>query len=356
MLDNIHVYTPAELCKISRAYSKQETRQYALCKKLGEQVVDRMVGFAAVDVVDILGPMWIMLPGDNTVFEAIEKHIIVKREDFTALNLIGIVRIFNKRSTKHHDLMSQVLPRLRELLKDYEAYELTEMLLSIAQSSEAQADMDILLTLVPEIERRYGEYSLVHAINNVWALAQLKVSHQGLLSKVAEDLANPKKTKGLTPTFMARVVWIYRRCNAWDMVKDTLLPMIRESAAEFECGDFARLAQAVPEEGKLLRNIAELLRVTLSEMGRKDAMLFILGCVHGELWEVAREAPEDEETLVGQCLKYCREEQDNFKRDEVQKLVYLLRFAPKYRHLLDDLPASWNPTKEETLDFIKARA
>lgn len=48
---------------------------------------------------------------------------------------------------------------------------------------------------------------------------------------------------------MARVAWIYRRCNRWDLISEALLPMIRSSAAEFSPGDFARLAQALPEEG-----------------------------------------------------------------------------------------------------------
>jgi len=355
LLENIHVYTPAELAKISRAYSVQEIRQYALCKKLGETVKDRMVAFEAVDLVDILGPLWILLPGDDAVFDALEERIILKMDDFTAPNLIGVIRIFNKRASKHHDLMSKAQPRLRDLLKDYEAVELTEMLMSMAQSYEAEQDMDILMTLVPEIERRYNEVSLVHAINNVWALAQLKVAHQGLLARVADDLSNARKTKDLTPTYMSRIVWVYRRCNAWDMVSSAMLPLIRSSAAEFRCGEFARLAQALPEERVLLQRIADLLRLALAEMGRKDFMLFFLGCVHGELLEAQKEAFEDQNSLVQSCLAYCREEQDNFKRDEVQKLVYLLRYAPKYQHILDVLPASWNSTKEETLDYIIAK-
>lgn len=48
--------------------------------------------------------------------------------------------------------------------------------------------------------------------------------------------------------------------------------------------------------------------------------------------------------------------QDNFKRDEVQKIVYLLHHSSKYQSLLGELPASWATTKEETIDFIKAKA
>jgi len=85
-------------------------------------------------------------------------------------------------------------------------------------------------------------------------------------------------------------------------------------------------------------------------------LLFFLGCVHGELFEVARDAQDDPETMVAQSFMYIFDEQDNFKRDEVQKIVYLLSYSKKYQHLLDDLPVSWNTTKEETMDYIRAKA
>lgn len=355
LLDNIHVYTPAELAKIARAYSKMEVRQRALCQKLSDTVKFRMTGFEAVDVVDIIGPLWIMSPDDDELFEALEERILAKLEDFTALNFMGIIRIFNKRASKHHELLSKVLPRLRELLASYEGVELSEMLVSMAQSADAAADMDILMTLVPEIERRYSEVSLVHAINNVWALTQLRVSHQGMLERVAQDLQNPIRIKDLTPGYMARIAWVYRRCGRWDLVSTSILPMIQASTAEFRCGDFARLAQALPEEKQVLSRIVSVLRLGLQDFGRKDFLLFLLGCVHGELLEPRPEGNEPHGELTAACLSYIREEQDNFKRDEVQKIVYLLHHSPVYNFLLQDLPPSWNTVKEETMDYIRAK-
>mmetsp|Transcript_126375 Transcript_126375/g.328108 ORF Transcript_126375/g.328108 Transcript_126375/m.328108 type:complete len:445 (+) Transcript_126375:37-1371(+) len=355
LLDSIHVYTPAELAQIARTYSKQENRQRALCVKLADTVKFRMPAFEAVDIIDILGPLWIMVPDDDELFEMFEAKILEKLDDFTALNFMGVIRVYNKRAEKHHELLEKVLPRLRELLGNYEGVELSEMLVSMAQSAEAAADMDILMTLVPEIERRYTEVSLVHSINNVWALTQLKMRHERLLQRVAEDLNNSTKSKDLTPGYMARIVWVYRRCNAWEMVSGTMLPLIRNSAAEFRCGEFARLAQALPEERTLLGRIADLLQLTMPEMGRKDFLLFFLGCVHGELLKAPMPGQEAC-PLTDACMKYCREEQDNFKRDEVQKIVYMLQHTHMYSPLLDQIPASWAATKEETLDFIKAKS
>jgi len=355
LLDNIHVYNPAELAKISRAYAKQEVRQRVLVQKLADTVKDRITAFEAVDIIDILGALWTLIPQDDELFEVLEERILKKIDDFTALNFIGIIRIYNKRASKHHDLLAKVVPRLRELLGNYEAIELSEMLVSMAQSSDAAADMDTLMTLVPEIERRYNEVSMVHCINNIWALTQLKMAHQGLLTRVAEDLKNTTKTKDLTPGYMARIAWVYRRCNAWDMVAESMLPLIRGTAAEFRCGDFARLAQALPEERAMLQRIADLLRQTLADMGRKEFLLFTVGCVHGELMEDQPAAERERDSLASACIAYIREDQDNFKRDEVQKIVYMLWYAKRYRHLLDELPASWNALKEETLDYIRAK-
>lgn len=279
----------------------------------------------------------------------------MKLEDFTVLNLIGIVRIFNKRATKHNALMLKVMPKIRELLQEYEAMELSEMLMSIAQSREASRDMDILMVLVPEIEKRYSELSLVHAINNVWALTQLQVVHERFLDRLAQDLRDTRKTHDLPPNIMSRIVWIYKRCNAWDKVSDAMLPLVKACATEFRCKEFARLAQALPGEAQLLQTIASALVAGIDELGRKDFLLFFLGCVHGELFEEGAAIAKEPTSMVARCLAYVRDEQDNFKRDEVQKLVYLLHFSPKYKALLDELPASWAATKEETQDFIRAK-
>lgn len=356
LLDSIHVYTPAELANIARIYSKQAVRQRVLCQKLSDTVKYRMPGFEAVDIVDVIGAMWILVPGDDELWEMLEQRILKQVDDFTALSFMGILRIYNKRASKHHDLLSKVIPKLKTLLQNYEGVELSEMLVSMAQSSEAAADMDILMTLVPEIERRYSEVSLVHNINNIWALTQLRVIHNGLLERVAVDLSKPSKTKDLTTGYMARIAWVYRRCQKWDMVSSFMLPLIRASVAEFRPGDFARLAQSLPEEQQLLGKISDLLSRRIIELGRKDFLLFLLGCVHGELLPARPEPGSAHGALTASCLSYMREEQDNFKRDEVQKMCYLLHHSPRYNFLMEELPVSWNAIKEETLDYIRAKA
>lgn len=356
LLEHVHTYTPASLANIARAYSRQSKRQYVLCLQLADAVMDRIKGFEAVDIVDILGALWILLPSHDKLFTTIEKRILEKIDDFTALNLMGLARIYNKRAQKHHELLGKILPRLRKLLINYETVELIEMLASMAQTKEAVQDMDILMTFVPEVERRIHQVSLLHAINTVWSLTKLGINHPRLLDYVAKELSQEQKTRDLTAVFLARIAWIYRRCNAWDQVSEFILPLIRAASSEFKCGEFARLSQALPDEHRMLSRISDLLRLEIDDMGRKDFMLFALGCVQANLLEDKASYINEPTTLVGQIFAFIREEQDYFKRDEVQKLVYMLSFSPRYKHFVDELPASWNTTKQETLDFIAAQS
>lgn len=43
----------------------------------------------------------------HTLPQMMEQRILQKIDDFTALNMMGIIRIFNKRASKHHDLLSK---------------------------------------------------------------------------------------------------------------------------------------------------------------------------------------------------------------------------------------------------------
>ena len=58
--------------------------------------------------------------------------------------------------------------------------------------------------------------------------------------------------------------------------------------------------------------------------------MYLLGLVHGEVLEDRPDAGHDFGEITGACLNYIREDQDNFKRDEVQRIVYLLHHSPKH--------------------------
>lgn len=64
--------------------------------------------------------------------------------------------------------------------------------------------------------------------------------------------------------------------------------------------------------------------------------MYLLGLVHGEVLEERPDAGHDFGEITRACLDYIKEDQDNFKRDEVQRIVYLLHHSPKH---LGDLGA-----------------
>lgn len=127
-------------------------------------------------------------PDVDELFEVFGEQLLDRIGNFTSLNFMGSIRIFDKRASKHHDLLGKVVPRLREQLRSYEGLERSEMLVSLAPSTEAASDMDILMTQVPEIERRYVEVSLVRCIDNVWVFTPVKMLRQRLPGRVVEDL------------------------------------------------------------------------------------------------------------------------------------------------------------------------
>ena len=67
----------------------------------------------------------------------------------------------------------------------------------------------------------------------------------------------------------------------------------------------------------------------------QDFLLFFVGLVHGEVLEDRPDAGHDFGEMTRACLQYIKEDQDNFKRDEVQKIVYMLHHSPKCLDHLD---------------------
>jgi hypothetical protein len=390
--DQIHVYVPAELCRVSRAYAKfhrsQGRRpQRHLIEKLAGTVKYRMVAFQAVDIVDVLPSMLMLCPQDDEVFKMLGDRTMQLVDDFSAPNLVGVIRCFAKVPNKDLSLLAQLVPRLRDSLGQYDTHEISDMIVSVAQASEldgtVRKDLDVLSALIPEVEARFAETPLLVQLNTLWALTQLRVTHHRLLEATAGDLRTPIKVADMPTKYVCRALWIYRRSNRLSLVMDALLPSCEEQAELFAAADFARLAQALtwaPEDPTLpaqadvdrcqrvLRATANALSPGVAEMGRTDFAMLVLGCVRGGLlehdWRIQYDetghigdvsAWANDGTICGACFSYLYEEQDNFKAEEIQRLVYVFFFSPEYQHLLDDLPKSWFEMKERLVEELKSR-
>ena len=65
--------------------------------------------------------------------------------------------------------------------------------------------------LVPLLEQKYDQLSLVNHINNLWALTKLSVTHEGFLQQVAKDLSPKNVHEDLPTKWLCRAIWIYAR-------------------------------------------------------------------------------------------------------------------------------------------------
>jgi len=152
-------------------------------------------------------------------------------------------------------------------------------------------------------------------------------------------IVHPKIGPDLPPKYLCRITWIYRKCGCFGLVRDFLMPLIRDSRNDFSTSEFARLSQAIPPEEvtPVMAEVQSTLRTQLSEMGRRELLYFMLGSIHlGNL-----EVEETPGSLLHECMQVVRDEQDNFKPEEVERMTIMLRTSEKYCHLLDLLPQSW---------------
>ena len=99
-----------------------------------------MIGFEPVDITDVMIPMLRMQPHDYELWSMLSQRILDRLDDFTALQLLGTIRTYLKHPTiKDYKFLRVVIPRLREMLQDYEPDELSEMLVSVAMTEDENA-------------------------------------------------------------------------------------------------------------------------------------------------------------------------------------------------------------------------
>ena len=120
--------------------------------------------FSGMNLVETIGAMWILLPQDEELFEMLGERIVDVVEEFNALNLIGIIRVFNK--LQHYEVLGILVPRLQELLRDYDEAELMDMMVSLAQAGTAVQDMDVLVEAAFNLRIDIG-YSVFHSRSTI---------------------------------------------------------------------------------------------------------------------------------------------------------------------------------------------
>jgi hypothetical protein len=372
MRSSIHVYTPSQLVQVSRSYAKytadrEDRGAGPLVEKLFETVKYRMAGFEAIDIIDILPSALVLVPEDDELFAMISDRIKEKVDDFNALNLVGVVRVYLKRGDVQvvKDLL---LPRLIESLKSYDTIEIAEMLIAIGQATgtdlSLSGDVHILQCLVPEVEQKFDELPLVVQLNCVWALAKLNVNHKLMREAVVGRFTDKQLVEDLPTKVVAKAVWIFGRLGAWSEspgLIDAVVPVIKASRGLFTGSEFARLVMGLsgPSVQPLVReDLVAIANRLLESLGseeeldreagssnrrlRQDVMMVLSGIERLGLISGPNDAKL--KPIEGFLIK----EENKFEPSEIFQLVSLFHHGDRDA-LIDTLfPRSWKEVVESS--------
>ena len=194
--------------------------------------------FSGWDILSVLQPMKEMTPKNHSLFVQFAERLSGKDifPSLTTLNLMGIIRVFTKVDNASDPtimkfISQKVLPRVTSEVAKFDAVELVDVLASIADHavrSGAAQDAHLLAIVLPEIEKRYNETSLLHSITNMNSLCKLRVLHPGLLERITKDLNDPLRLRNIPPKYLSRVVWVFARYGRLDQIFSSVIPFVRQ--------------------------------------------------------------------------------------------------------------------------------
>ena len=70
-----------------------------------------MVMFSGLNLVETISTMHELLPEDEELFEMFGERVVDVMDELNALNLIGIIRVYNK--IQHYEVLQILVPRLQ---------------------------------------------------------------------------------------------------------------------------------------------------------------------------------------------------------------------------------------------------
>ena len=362
MRSSIHVYTPTQLVQVARSYAKYSADRDdrgagPLVEKLFETVKYRMPGFEAIDMIDILPSALALVPEDDELFGMLSDRMKEKIDDFNALNLLGVVRVYLKRGDVQV-VKEVLLPRLIDSLKSYDSIEIAEMLIAIGQATgtdlSLSGDVHILQCLIPEIESKFNELPLVVQLNCVWALAKMNVNHKQMREAIVERFCDARTVADLPTKILAKAIWIFGRIGAWkesELLVNSVLPAVTANRALFNAAEFGRLVMGlsqVPQArddlvavaNRLIQSLGsdeELEREpeTSTRRSRQEVMMILSGLERLGLISGANDS------RVKLIESFIAKEQNKFEPNEIQQLVSLFYHGRNHAVIDSLFPGSW---------------
>ena len=354
----IVAHTPAMLSQLVTCYATYTNMRTEgqnigpLIERLMDTIKYRMAGYEAADIVASVGPCYALAPDDTELFEMFLDRLKMKQDDLSALNLLGLMRIYSKLAGPFiSDLHGWMIPRLVIILKEYDNQEICDILISLASASATDSsvtgDVHSLLALVPELERRLtAETPLDFFLqaDALWALSRLGVQHDLLTTSVADRLSQPATADDLPVKYLCRLFWVFSKLGQLDRVAQPLASALSNCQAYLTASDFARLAQAQPSPSPLpsglLEGIGSRLQAQIAVEGlgedrnRKDFCFLLSGLARLDLLE-----KDPASTL----FRLISENSESFSEQEIRQVILALWTSPMHRDTLKEyVPKSWS--------------
>lgn len=372
---SIHIYTPAQLVQVARSYAKytvdrDDRGAGPLVEKLTETIKYRMPGFEAIDIMEVLPAMLQLVPNDDELFGMLSDRIKVKIDDFTALNLIGVVRVYLKRGDV--SVVKEVLlPRLIESLKTYDGVEVAEMLTAIGQATSTDislsGDVHILQCLIPELESKFVELPFAVQLNVVWALAKMNVNHALFRETLLTRFQESKTGNDLPLKIFARTVWLFGRIGVLrshpELISTTIMPTMKASRGVFNATEFARLTMALadsPEAKDDLVSMGSRLSESFGsqeeldrEAGasnrkmRQEAIMLLSGLNRLSL------VRNGADKYTKPIMDFIHKEENKFEPSEIQNIVGIFYGNSNGADLTSALPQTWKDLIESSKKRIQ---
>eukprot|EP00923_Selenidium_pygospionis_P033955 GHVN01059413.1.p1 GENE.GHVN01059413.1~~GHVN01059413.1.p1 ORF type:complete len:394 (+),score=14.00 GHVN01059413.1:615-1796(+) len=258
----------SRLVDLCEAYSRLPVRQKLVAKHLFRLIKFRWDDFHYKHALRILQPAWALLgTGDVPFLVAIANRLELYSGDLTGLQLIGVMRVYAKLAPhlRPEPFFSQtVVPRAWAALGEFDASELSDILVATSFEHTEKWDRELLELLLLQLVRRYNETSLMHTISNLAALCRLRIYHPQLMELATRDLTNPDRVYGMPGLSAATVLWVFARFGQLDSVLPALTPIVgsitslvpstscvqlEHSVGSFGVDEFSRLALALPQVG-----------------------------------------------------------------------------------------------------------
>ncbi|PFH38054.1 hypothetical protein BESB_003950 [Besnoitia besnoiti] len=375
-----------ELANLATAYAKlpKGLRHPELVRELVERVKFRMDGFGAQEIVLILYPLYSMVGArDGELWrmfaERVEKEFILK--ELSVLNLLSILRVYEKLEASFGDEFEAFIATLQELLKagiqHYDAIELHDILLTISfHHRQTKRDLQLLRLVLAEMDAKIQSLSLLNQLAVLQALIRMKVEHRELANLVASQIQDERQVHNMPPKFVAQTVWIFARLGRLSDVACTVGPLMEQHVNRFSVVDFARLAQALPAGSSVPLRVCKNLQGRLATMTTKEFCFFVCACVRLNLlpdqegripyFSASQEDTEDllsgssaliasidSAGLLDELFSFMAARESEFSREEIRRIILVLQgYEEDYGYLLERLPEGWTDVGE-SLDSME---